>query len=102
VERARGRARTLALSPTDSCRDRLAAFYHWGDRQSLDVEVAIATLNRINLAVIRRWSGGERAADLFEEFRAELARARRRAGARRRRSVRSPRRYPGGRPRLEQ
>ena len=24
------------LSPTDSVKDRLAAFYHWGDRQSLE------------------------------------------------------------------
>ncbi len=102
VERARGRARTLALSPTDSCRDRLAAFYHWGDRQSLAVAVAIATRNAIKLAAIRRWSADEGAAGLFEEFMAELARARRRAGARGRRSVGSPRRYPGRMPRLEQ
>ncbi len=32
----------LALSPTDSCRDRLAAFYHWRDRQSLRLAIAVA------------------------------------------------------------
>lgn len=76
VARARGRARTLALSATDSCRDRLAAFYHWGDRQSLEVAVTIATRNRIDLTTIRRWSAREGAAGLFKEFIAELARAR--------------------------
>jgi hypothetical protein len=29
-----GKGRILALSATDACRDRLAAFYHWADRQS--------------------------------------------------------------------
>jgi hypothetical protein len=82
VERARGRVRTLALSATDSCRDRLAAFYHWADRQSLEVAVAIAMRNRIDLAAIRRWSAREGAARLFEEFMAEMARARPRARAR--------------------
>lgn len=84
VERARGRARTLALSATDSCRDRLAAFYHWADRQSLTVAVTIARRNPVDLAAVRRWSRGEGAAHLFDEFLAELARARRRARRRRR------------------
>lgn len=93
VERARGRARTLALSATDSCRDRLAAFYHWGDRQSLEVAVAIAARNPINLAAIRRWSARERSAGLFEEFILELRRAGQRAAARTgRRSIRPARR----------
>ena len=30
-----GRGWVPALSATDACRDRLAAFYHWSDRQSL-------------------------------------------------------------------
>jgi hypothetical protein len=85
VERTRGRARALALSATDSCRDRLAAFYHWGDRQSLAVAVEIARRHRVGVAAIGRWSRSEGAADLFEEFLADLARARRlsarRAGA---------------------
>jgi len=68
--------RALALSATDSCRDRLAAFYHWNDRQSLDVAVSIARRNRVDLARIRRWSAREGFADRFVEFRAELARRR--------------------------
>jgi hypothetical protein len=37
-----GARRIRALSATDCCRDRLAAFYHWNDRQSLDAAVDIA------------------------------------------------------------
>lgn len=67
----------LALSPTDACRDRLAAFYHWSDRQSLQVAVAIAVHQRVNMATIQRWSRREGFPAAFEEFRRELARARR-------------------------
>lgn len=65
-----------ALSPTDSCRDRLAAFYHWGDRQSLKVAVAIALRNPVSLAAVRRWSRDEGKVAAFEEFVNELRKAR--------------------------
>jgi len=65
--RVRG-AGVPALSATDACRDRLAAFYHWGDRGSLKAAVAIARRNRVDLKVIRAWSEGEEAAREFEEF----------------------------------
>ena len=77
VEHRRRRARMLVLSPTDSCRDRLAAFYHWNDRQSLAVAVSIALRNRVNLAAVRRWSVTEGAERRFDEFLAELKLARR-------------------------
>lgn len=73
----------LALSPTDSCRDRLAAFYHWNDRQSLGVAVAIALARRIDTGRVRRWSAAEGFTDRFEEFRAEVRRARARRSRRR-------------------
>ena len=66
------------LSPTDSCRDRLAAFYHWQDRQSLAVAVEIAVRNPVDLKAIRRWSLAEGAAEGMTEFLAALAQARRR------------------------
>jgi hypothetical protein len=56
------------LSPTDSCRDRLAAYYHWNDRQSLEVAVAIARRNPVDLAVIGEWSTAEGFPERFEEF----------------------------------
>jgi hypothetical protein len=37
-----GDVSALALSPTDSCKDRLAAFYHWNDRQGLRLALEIA------------------------------------------------------------
>jgi hypothetical protein len=81
VTRSTAAGRTLALSATDSCRDRLAAFYHWNDRQSLGVAVSIARRNRVDLTQVRRWSAREGFADRFAEFRTELAR-RRQAGTR--------------------
>ena len=66
----------VMLSPTDSCRDRLAAFYHWNDRQSLQVAVWIVLRSRVHLQAVRRWSDAEGFADRFEEFLAEVKRAR--------------------------
>jgi hypothetical protein len=75
-------AKTLALSATDACRDRLAAFYHWNDRQSLAVAVAvaIAVRHRIAFAKVRGWSRREGHLDEYAVFIAAL----RRAGAARR------------------
>ena len=67
-----------ALSPTDSCRDRLSAFIHWNDRQSLEAAVKIALQNPVEMKKIRTWSASEGAAERFEEFSRELARARQR------------------------
>jgi hypothetical protein len=67
-----------ALSATDSCRDRLAAFYHWNDRQALKVAVMIARRHRTNLETIRRWSEQEGALPKFAEFMTALRAGRRR------------------------
>ncbi len=69
----------LALSATDSCRDRLAAFYHWSDRQALKAAVAIARVRPVRIESIRRWSAREGALDSFDEFLAALEMARRRS-----------------------
>lgn len=87
VTRATAHGRILMLSATDSCRDRLAAFYHWGDRQSLTVAAWIAGRNRVGMAALRRWSAAEGAADRFKEFVAEKKRIQRRTT-----TVRRPRR----------
>jgi len=76
VWRSRRSARTLALSPTDACRDRLAAFYHWNDRQSLSVAVAIAAGNRVSLRKVRNWSRSEGFVRAHAVFLAEVVRAR--------------------------
>jgi hypothetical protein len=77
VEARVGRQGILALSATDSCRDRLAAFYFWNDRQSLETAVRIAQRNRLDLKVIRRWSAEEGMETKYDEFRRELTRRRR-------------------------
>jgi hypothetical protein len=56
------------LSATDSCRDRLAAFYHWNDRQSLNTAVQIARHRKVDLEMIRGWSRREGASQKFTEF----------------------------------
>jgi hypothetical protein len=71
------RGSALALSATDACRDRLAAFYHWSDRQGLHVAVEIALRHRLNMARIRGWSRREGFEARFEEFRNELERRKR-------------------------
>lgn len=62
------------LSPTDACRDRLAAFYFWADRQSLRVAVEIARRQRLSLFKIRRWSKQEGFEAKYAEFAAAIDR----------------------------
>jgi hypothetical protein len=76
------------LSPTDSCRDRLAAFLHWRDRQSLRTAVTIALRNPIDLKKVRAWCTREGFPEGYEEFLAELQKAQKKAKrARKSRSV---------------
>jgi len=72
VEVTVGDDRLLALSPTDSCRDRLAAFYHWRDRQSLRLAVAIALRQRVDLKAIKKWSREEGKLADYDEFIREV------------------------------
>jgi hypothetical protein len=69
--------KALALSATDACRDRLAAFYHWNDRQSLKAAVAIVLRNRVGLGKVRSWSRGEGHLEGYSTFLAELGAVRR-------------------------
>lgn len=75
VLRSGGRTLRL-LTPTDACRDRLAAFYHWNDRQSLAAAVAIAERHRVSWARIGAWSDAEGAGARFREFRQTVRRRR--------------------------
>lgn len=60
------------LTPTDCVKDRLAAFFHWSDRQSLEQALLVANAQRINLADIRRWSKGEGHEEKFQVFQQTL------------------------------
>lgn len=84
VTRSSRAGRALLLSATDSCRDRLAAFFHWNDRQSLQAAAWIAAGQRVELARVRRWSIAEGFGQRFEEFLGEVKRERARRRSRRR------------------
>lgn len=56
------------LSPTDCVKDRLAAFYHWKDQQSLEQAVMVASNNPVDLGEVERWSQKERALPQFRTF----------------------------------
>lgn len=62
------------ITPTDSVRDRLAAFLHWGDRASLETALAVARAQRqrIDLKLIEDWSRREGGEAKFEEFKRKL------------------------------
>jgi len=56
------------LTPTDCIKDRLAAYYHWDDKQSLDQAVWVAEENRYNKEAIQKWSENEGMLDKYEHF----------------------------------
>lgn len=69
-------------TPTQSLMDRLAAFYHWNDRQSLEQAILIARHQKVDYAAIARWSEAEGMKDKHGAFRRTLA-ARKRSPSRR-------------------
>lgn len=51
--------RITLLTPTDSTKDRLAAYYHWNDPQALEQAVMVAKEQKVNMKEIGRWSANE-------------------------------------------
>jgi hypothetical protein len=70
MEFSTGRLRVI--SPTDCVKDRLASYYHFGDRQGLIQASMVANENRVDVKEIRRWSKGEGQLAKFEDFLATL------------------------------
>lgn len=60
------------LSPTQCVMDRLAAFYHWSDRQSLEQAVMVAQNHPVKLLKIKKWSEREGMLDRYEVFLDQL------------------------------
>ena len=60
------------LSPTDCVKDRLAAFYHWDDRQSLEQALLVARHNPLDVRDIERWSKVEGKETQFRIFMKRL------------------------------
>ena len=58
------------ISPTDCVKDRLAAYYHWGDRQCLEQANLVARENEVDISELERWSFAEGKLDEFNKIRA--------------------------------
>lgn len=71
-ERQTATGKLRLLSPTDCVKDRLAAFFHWKDRQALEQALLVARAQDVNLAEIGRWSKAEGEMKKFASFRALL------------------------------
>lgn len=59
AEIKKGKKTLRLLSVTDCVKDRLAAFYHWEDRQALEQAVLVALAHPADLKEVRRWSRAE-------------------------------------------
>ena len=68
----------VLLSPTDCVKDRLAAYYHWGDAQCLEQALLVAENAKVDLREVRRWSAGEGTLAEFNGIREKFLEARRR------------------------
>ena len=75
VRIAAGETRIKLLSPTDSVRDRLAGFIHFGHRDYMDQALLVASAHAIDWDKVERWSRGE-----SPDGPAAFAELRRRAG----------------------
>jgi hypothetical protein len=48
--------------------DRLAGFYHWNDRQSLDQAVMVAKRHPIDFKRVKLWSTKENQQKKYQDF----------------------------------
>ncbi len=62
------------ISPTDCIKDRLAHYYHWGDRQCLKQAILVASKHEVNLDEIQEWSKLEGKSDEFDNIKHNLTR----------------------------
>jgi len=60
------------LTPTDSVRDRLAAYYFWNDLQALEQALMVARDNDIDLDLVKNWSRKEGELEKFAIFLKKL------------------------------
>ena len=57
------------LTPTDCIKDRLAAYYHWDDEQSLEQAIWVAMGNEFDMNSIEIWSIHEDKMDKYQDFK---------------------------------
>ncbi|MFO7981679.1 MAG: hypothetical protein R6V00_12745 [Candidatus Aminicenantes bacterium] len=71
-EITKGSRKLKLLSPTDCVKDRLAAFYHWNDRQGLEQAILVCLDNNVDFIEIERWSHNEGMDDKYKEFKKNI------------------------------
>jgi hypothetical protein len=67
-ERTTSQGTLRLLRPTECVMDRLAAYFHWNDRQGLEQAIAVARRHPVDRARIESWAHGERAGAKLAEF----------------------------------
>lgn len=56
------------LTSTDCVKDRLAAFFHWNDEQSLQQALLVANTQKVNLNEIKKWAIKEKNEGKYNRF----------------------------------
>jgi hypothetical protein len=64
----------VLMTPTDSVKDRLAAYYHWNDQQALEQALMVAKSQKIDFHEIKRWSEQEGHSEKHRQFLERLRR----------------------------
>ncbi|MBN1822989.1 MAG: hypothetical protein JW803_01575 [Endomicrobiales bacterium] len=64
----------ILLTPTDCVKDRLAAYFHWNDPQSLEQAILVAKAQRkkLDMKNIEKWSANEGYPEKFSHFQDKL------------------------------
>ena len=79
VAEKRTKAGTIRLlTPTQCVMDRLAAYFHWNDLQSLDQALMVALSQPISLGKLDAWAKREGETDKLRKFKQELVARKRR------------------------
>ena len=60
------------LTSTDCIKDRLAAYYHWQDKQALQQALWVAKNHSFDMDNVRKWSVQEGMNEKFSDFEAAL------------------------------
>ena len=64
--------RIRLLTPTQCVMDRLSAYFHWKDKQSLDQAVMVARKQKIQMTKLEAWAKGEGMEERLKDFKARL------------------------------
>lgn len=60
------------ISPTDSMKDRLAAYFYWEDKQSLEQAEMLCKDQKINIKEVERWAKAEGQGEKFKKIKKTL------------------------------